>query len=72
MLVTKVCKMCGVEFDSKHPNGRYCSARCRLDYEAAYIKLWRDKNREHYREYQRNYQRNYGKVKVRINETSTL
>lgn len=60
MQVTKVCKMCGVEFMG-NTNACYCGARCRMDYTSAYHKSWRNANREHYREYQKKYQRTYGK-----------
>ena len=55
MLVTKYCKMCGSEFEGR-TNARYCTPACKREYETAYAKRWRDKNREHYREYQRTYQ----------------
>lgn len=56
MLVTKVCKICGAEFEGQ-TNARYCSAACRLSYETAYARKWREKNREKYRAYMRDYMR---------------
>ena len=58
MCVTKICKMCGKEFQGK-TRACYCSPRCRLDYQADYAKRYREANREKVRKYNRDYQKIY-------------
>lgn len=62
MLVTKICKICGVEFDATAPHQLYCSTTCKRVHHKEYAQMWRDRNREEYRKYQREYQRKYSHI----------
>jgi hypothetical protein len=55
--IERTCKMCGVVYESEAPHSCYCSDTCRREYETAYARKWRDKNREKIRAYQREQQR---------------
>jgi len=41
------CKICGKEFETRHPNNTLCSPECKAANKKAYLQRWRQENKEH-------------------------
>lgn len=67
MLITKICKRCGVEFDGY---GRACYCKdCKRQVMNDYQRGYRERNREKCRKYIREYMRDYSKGIKRCTNT---
>jgi len=68
MIVTKICKRCGVEFEG-YGNAKYC-VDCKKDVQNAYARGYRERNREKCRAYMREYMRDYSRGIRRCSDTN--
>ena len=55
MAKTRICPICGAQFETSRPNKKYCSFTCKAARQTLVRMKWKDENPDYYKEYMKKY-----------------